>query len=480
MSHAKQEGSGSRPLVVDQSLHFPLSFAQQRLWILDQLDPGKPTYNLPVILKVSGNLDVAALHQSFTEIARRHETLRTSFHSRRAEVYQLISPQPNLLLPLIDLSCLDEQSRNEEKLRLARQEATTPFDLRVSPLIRVRLVREQPDLHLLLITMHHIISDGWSLGVLVKEMSHLYSRLSKGKSADLDELQIQYADYAVWQREWLSGEELERQMSYWRQRIEAGAEIAEIASDYPRPAVATHRGASERIKLSREMSEGLKAVSRQQGATLFMVMLAGWKVLMYRYSGQTRVRVATAIANRNRAEIEGLIGFFVNTLLIESRIRGEMRVREVIGEVREAALGAYAHQDVPFEKVVEEMEPERDLSRQPLFQVMFVLQNAPSPAVESSGIKVRWMDVDTESAHFDLTVYTMEIEGEMVVTGEYRKEMFEKERMEQMMKHYKKVLEKIVEDVEEKVMDIELVESGAEVKTGAAVHHVDDSFSFNF
>ncbi|HEY6186967.1 MAG TPA: amino acid adenylation domain-containing protein, partial [Pyrinomonadaceae bacterium] len=430
------------PISRDQEL--PLSFAQQRLWFLDQFEPGNPFYNIAAALRLRGQLDTDALAQSLDEVAARHESLRTTFISRDGLPVQLIGAPSPFNLDIIDLTHISEQAREAEARRLAAAEAQRPFDLSAGPLLRVSLLRLAEEEHILLFTMHHIIGDGWSIGVLVKEVSALYASFSSGEPSPLPELPIQYADFAHWQREWLQGEVLASQLSYWREQLAGAPAMLELPTDRPRPAVQSYRGAHHSVRLDAALTDELKRISRQEGVTLFMLLLAAFQTLLSRYSGQEDIVVGSPIANRTRAEVEGLIGFFVNTLVLRTRLDGKPSFREVLGRVREAALGAYAHQDVPFEMLVEELEPERDMSRTPLFQVMFVLQNAPQEAVELSGVELNSMQVESGTAKFDMTLSLTEAGGHLQGGLEYRTDLFDAASISRLISHFEILLKSII------------------------------------
>ncbi len=359
----------------------PLSFAQQRLWFLDQL--GDSNYLVPATCRLLGRLDVRALEASLNEIVRRHEALRTTFTTIEGQPMQVITPQLPLTMSALDLSQLAFDERAVEARRL-REEALRPFDLERGPLVRASLARLDENEHLLLLTMHHIVSDGWSLGVLFSELATLYEGFVAGQRPSLPELPIQYADFAVWQRQWLSGDILERQLAYWKEQLTGGPALLELPTDRPRPAVQTNQGSFLTCEIGKELTEALKELSRREGVSLYMLLLAAFKTLLARYTEQEQVVVGTPIANRNWIDIENLIGFFVNTLVLRTDLSGNPPFRELLKRIREVTLGAFAHQDVPFEKLVEELQPERDTSRTPLFQVMFSLQNAPMPSLELS------------------------------------------------------------------------------------------------
>src|SRR5580692_1395139 len=401
----------------------PLSYAQQRLWFLDQLEPGKATYNIPCAVRLSGVLDVGALQESLQEIVRRHEVLRTSFPMKEGNPVQEIEPEMRIELAVKDLMAEEEGERERVAEELAKEEAQRPFDLSKGGLIRARVLRLEEEEHVLLVTMHHMVSDGWSLGVLVREFSELYEAHREGRAWQLPELKIQYADYAEWQRGWLKGEVLEEQLRYWKEQLQ-GLEVLEIPTDKVRPAVASHEGASVRFSLTKELTRELKELSRREGVTLFMTLLAGYQVLLHRYSGQEDIAIGTPVANRNRGEIEGLIGFFVNTLVLRTDLRGKPAFREVLKRVREVTLGAYAHQEVPFEKLVEELAPERDLSRSPLFQVMLTLQNTPPKKLFSDSLEVRDMKYEYPAARLDLILIFEELAEILTGVVDYRTDLF--------------------------------------------------------
>jgi amino acid adenylation domain-containing protein len=433
----------------------PLSFAQERLWFLDQLEPNRPIYNLPDSHYFKGALDLEALERSLSEIVRRHEVLRTTFQIVDGEPVQVIaSPQP-MALEVIDLSASPLAERETEAQRLANKEAQRPFDLSRGPLFRVRLVRLAETEHVLLLTMHHIISDGWSLGVMAREMGVLYEAYKAGQSSPLAELPIQYADFAVWQREWLQGEMLEQQLGYWRQQLGGELPELELPMDRPRPARQSYRGAGAAIEVSDEVRLRLKEIGREGGATLFMTLLAAFKVLLWRYSRLDEILVGTPIANRNRAETESLIGFFVNTLVLRTKLRGEETFRELLEQVRETTLGAYEHQDVPFEKLVEELQPERNLSRQPLFQVMFALNEYKD--LELAGLEQTWMQTEIRIVKFDMTVSM--VAGEDYIGGAliYNIDLFNADSIRRMIRHFQLVLESIAANPDQRLSELLLL-----------------------
>ncbi|HEY2511183.1 MAG TPA: condensation domain-containing protein, partial [Polyangiaceae bacterium] len=380
-----------------------LSFAQQRLWFLEQLEPGNPTYNIASAARLEGTLDVEALRRTFQEIVRRHEALRTTFASENGAPHQVVHPASTWPLPIVALDALTADEREVELARLASAEARRPFSLEQGPLLRATLVRLGGEDHALLVTMHHIVSDGWSQGVMVDEVRALYPAFCADRPSPLAELPIQYADFAAWQRGRLRGDLLDAQLAYWTQALKGAAPLA-LPTDRPRPPTATSRGATLPVALPADLAAALRDLSQRQDATLFMTLLAAFMVLLGRYAGQDDVSVGTPIANRTRKETEPLIGFFVNAIVVRASLAGDARFVDVLAKVKEAALGAFAHQEVPFERLVEALESERDPSRNPLFQVMFGLQNAPSGELSLPGLTLRAIDAPNGTAKFDLTL----------------------------------------------------------------------------
>ena len=456
---ALQDKSESQvPLIrsVSRSGELPLSFAQQRLWFLDQWEPSSPFYNSPSVLRLSGRLELKVLQRTLFEVVRRHEVLRTSFPSVDGQPRQRIVERWQPALPLIDLSKLDQVTADEAVKWLAQHEALQPFNLATGPLLRATLLRLGAEEHVLLFTMHHIVSDGWSMGLLVREVAALYKAYQEGQESPLEELAVQYADYAVWQREWLAGEVLEGQLDYWRRQLAGAPAVLELPTDRPRPRVQSYQGATSEFRLSSELTAGLKELSRRSGVTLFMMLLAGFEVLLWRLSGQEDISVGTAIANRPRRETEGLIGFFVNTLVLRAGVNGELSSRELLGRVREVCLGAYGHQEVPFERLVEELRPERSLSHTPLFQVAFGLDNAPRETLELPGLKLSEMETVDEVVRFDLTLWMREDGAELSGQWTYRSELFDAQRVERMSRHYERLLHGMVANPEAHIETLEM------------------------
>ncbi|MGH7829989.1 MAG: non-ribosomal peptide synthetase, partial [Candidatus Binatia bacterium] len=425
---------------------FPASFAQQRLWFLDQLEPGSSAYNIPAAFRLTGRLNVAALEQSLNEILARHEVLRTSFSGADGQPVQVIAPTLRLSLPVTDLTAAPQTEREIEAIRLMNQESRRPFDLAQAPLLRAGLLRLAEESHILLLCNHHIISDGWSMGVLLREISALYDAFSSGRPSPLPPLPIQYADFAVWQRQWLEGETLQKQLSYWKNQLDGMPRLLELPTDHSRPAFQTFRGAHESLTLPQPLTEAIKRLSRQEGTTLFMTLLGAFKTLLYRLTGQNDIVVGTPIAGRNRAEIEPLIGFFINSLVLRTDLSGNPSFRQLLRRVRRTALDAYAHQDLPFERLVEELRPERDLSRTPLFQVFFNTINLDGEPFRLRGLKTEPLSGSASESKFDVTLYVRERAGQIHFRLVYNSDLFCRERMVEMLEQFKQLLEQTVEN----------------------------------
>ncbi|MFY9571325.1 MAG: amino acid adenylation domain-containing protein, partial [Blastocatellia bacterium] len=413
----------------------PLSFAQQRLWFLYQWSPDSPAYNMTASVRLSGPLKIEVLDRSINEIFNRHEVLRTTFAVVDGAPMQVISPALQLKVPVIDLSHLSAGERESEAGRLASLEAHESFDLSRGPLLRLTLLRLGPADHVALLTMHHIISDGWSMGILITEIASLYEAFSKGEPSPLPELAIQYADFADWQRKWLQGEVLEEQLEYWRRQLEGCPPILGLLTDRPRPLAHSWRGATQFFTLPQDLSESLEGLARREGVTLFMLLLAAFQTLLHRYTGESDFSVGTPIAGRNRLETEGLIGFFVNTLLMRADLSGDPRFKDALARARKTVLAAYAHQDLPFEMLVDQLQPERDLGHTPLFQVMFVFQNAPREPIRLPDLKLRWFNVESSSAKYDLTFALAQSSTGLGGSVEFKTDLFDPATIERMLGH---------------------------------------------
>uniref|UniRef100_A0A1D9G7P5 Carrier domain-containing protein n=1 Tax=Moorena producens (strain JHB) TaxID=1454205 RepID=A0A1D9G7P5_MOOP1 len=427
------------------SEQLPLSSAQERLWFLNQLEGSSATYNMPAALKITGNLIINALEQTLSEIINRHEVLRTSFSTVNGTPTQVIHPDTTININVVDLQQYPEPLRETILQQEVQQEATTPFDLEVAPLIRCKLWQLDTTEYVLVLTMHHIVSDGWSMGILIEELSSLYQAFAASEPSPLPELPIQYADFALWQRQWLSGEILENQLNYWKEAIDGAPELLQLATDYPRPTVATYQGRTESFSLNTELTQKLQTLSRDSGTTLFMTLLAAFGTLLHRYSGQEDILIGTPIANRNRREIEPLIGFFVNTLVIRTDLSGNPSFQELLRRVRSVSLDAYAHQDVPFEKLVEQLQPERSLSYNPLFQVFFNMLNLSEKQLEVPGVNLEPFDTIEEAASkFDLTLYAAEKNQKIQLKLVYNAELFLPERIRVFLNQFHYLIPQIV------------------------------------
>jgi hypothetical protein len=331
----------------------PVSFAQQRLWFIDQLTPGTPAFNIPAAVRLKGKLNISLLHKAFDEIIQRHETLRTSFASQQGTPVQVIAPSVKLEIPVVDLRAMPEAERMNEVQKIVTQECQQPFDLAQAPLVRVTLALLDNTDQVLIMMMHHIIGDVWSVRLVMKELARLYEAFSTSQSPTLPHLPIQYADYALWQREWLQGPALEAELGYWTKQLEGMPEELELPFDFPRLPVQSIWGAKHFLKIPKAVSEGLRVLGRQHGASLFMTLVAGWKALLHRYTGQDDIVVGAPVANRNRSEYENMVGFFVNSVLLRTRLNGDPTFLELLSRVREMVFGAFSHQDFPFERLVE-------------------------------------------------------------------------------------------------------------------------------
>lgn len=455
------------PLVpVSRDRNLLLSFAQQRLWFLDQLVPNNPFYNMPAAVRLTGDVNLAALEKAFNEIVRRHEALRTNFAVIEGQPVQKIASDLSISIPRIDLRSIPEIEREKEAQQLIVQEAERPFNLSTDPPLRIMLVQLGETEYLLMLNMHHIVSDGWSIGVLIQELGVIYTALVREKPSPLPELSIQYADFADWQRQWLQGEVLETQLSYWRKQLD-GISMLNLPTDRPRPAVQSYQGRRQLLQLPKKLSDDLVALSQREGVTLFMTLLAAFKILLYRYTQQEDIAVGSPIANRNRVEIESLIGFFVNSLVLRTDLSKNPTFRELLGRVKEVALGAYAHQDLPFEKLVEELHPDRQLNQNPLFQVAFALQNAPMEALELPGLTLSPQQLDAGTARFDLEFHLWErspnnqlwVDSTGGISGFviYSADLFEEATINRAIAHFQTLLEAIVANPDRRIAELPIL-----------------------
>jgi amino acid adenylation domain-containing protein len=463
----------------------PLSFAQQRLWFVDQMEGAGAAYVVPRETRLRGRLDGEALRRALEEIVRRHEALRTVFRARDPEPVQVVLPPGPLSFPLHDLSALPGPEREDALRALVREEVRRPFDLVAGPLFRVMLARLGEEEHALLWSMHHIVGDGWSLDVFHRELGALYDAFSRGEPSPLEALPVQYADYALWQRAYLRGEVLNRQLAWWKAHLSGAPTLLELPTDRPRSSVRSWRGARQPFYLDDDLRRRLEAVARGEGATLFMVLLAAWQVLLGKYAGTGDVVVGSPIAGRTRAETEGLIGFFVNTLALRADLSGDPAFGELVGRVREATLGAYEHQDLPFAKLVEELEVERSLGHSPLVQVVFALHNGPAEGLRLAGLEAETVEVELETAKFDLTLsleaQTAGLEGRIA----YSTELFDASTIARLGEHYRTLLEGIAADPGRRLSELSLLDeaerrqilvdwnaAGAPLPAGRCVHEL--------
>jgi amino acid adenylation domain-containing protein len=421
----------------------PLSFAQQRLWFLDQLDPLRPDYNVPLAVRLRGALNPSALVRALSDSLRRHEILRTTFDAPGGDPVQIVHPPAPLAMPIIDLRFLSAAARDNTAGRLSAEESLRPFSLSRGPLLRALLLRLADADHVLLLTLHHIVSDEWSRGILVQEVTTLYEACADGRPASLPELSVQYADYAAWQRRWLCGEALESQVAYWRQRLAGSESLLALPTDRPRKAVQSSRGHWRSLALDRELQDRLASLGREAGTTSFMTLLAAFQVLLAAYSGQESISVGTPVAGRNRVEVEGLIGFFVNTLVMCLDVHGDRSFRQLLDRMRETALGAYMHQDLPFEKLVDELQPERDLSHSPLFQVMFAIQNVAFEERTLRGLELCPFEPPAQIVKFDLMLAVAETASGLVAVLGYRTDLFDASTAARLLSGYTALLERI-------------------------------------
>jgi amino acid adenylation domain-containing protein len=477
MDENTNSGTVTDLLGADEVFVFPLSFAQQRLWVLDRLEPDSAVYNIPIALRVKGLLQLDAIRASLNAIFRRHEVLRASFREQDGSPVQIIFPPTPLPIPLVDLSQLPPSRQEEEATRLAREDAHAPFDLSHGPVLRASILKLDEQDHVLLLNVHHIVFDGWSRHILLRELTLNYAAYSTNLPSPLPELAIQYTDYAVWQREFLSGEVLEKQVSYWREQLAGAPSHIELPTDRPRPLLQTFNGAHESRLLSRSIVDALKTLSRKENVTFFMTLLAAFNVLLSRYSGQEDVVVGSPIAGRSRAEVENLIGLFVNMLALRTDLSGNPSFSELLRRVRETCLKAYAHQDLPFEKLVEEIKPERDLGQNPIFQVMFALQNLSTDSEQTGGLSITPFRVGGgTNAKFDLTLTVSERHDGLATNFEYNTDIFDSATIQAMQEHWHTLLQGIVADPDRAVSDLPLLSADERNRTLIAFNQTDADY----
>ncbi len=434
----------------------PLSFAQKRMWILYQLDPTSAAFNISIAVRLSGRLNFNALERSLFEVVRRHESLRTTFDEVDGQPVQIINELRQWTLPKIDLSAIAEAERKAEVSAFVKAEALRPFDLRLGPVHRTTLIQRSAEEHLLVVVVHHIVSDGWSVGLLVSEIGHLYGAFSQGKEPQLSPLPLQYADYAQWQKDWLASSGLRQQLKYWRTQLAGAPPVLELQTDWERPAVLNQRGASQLLKLDDELVRDIRELAKHSRVTLFTLMLAIFNVLLFRYTGQEDIVVGTNVANRNRGAFQNLIGFFVNNLVLRSDLSGNPTFRECLARVNATALDAYAHQDVPFELLLEELHPERVRNQTPLFQVMFLLQqNGPMASVIDE-VEFSALKIETGTSTFDLMMVVEESNSEIYLHLSYNTDLFAPSTINRMLQHYEKLLQSVVARPDERIATLSM------------------------
>ncbi|MBT4837958.1 MAG: AMP-binding protein, partial [Methylococcales bacterium] len=440
-----------KPVARDQKL--PLSFAQERLWFLESFEPNQSAYNIPASIRLKGDLDVAALKYALQQMVNRHESLRTLFESQNGVPSQNILPSMIFDLSVVDIIGEDNQKKMNH---LVQECARLPFNLTEGPLIRALLMVIDDNEHVLVVTMHHIISDGWSMGIFVDELVGFYQQGSQRSRQFMDELPIQYVDYAVWQRNWLDGDVLDEQINYWKKQLK-GIERLEMPTDRHRPALKTYRGASLSFNLPRSVSQALESIAHINDSTLYMILLAAFQILLSRYTGQKDICIGSPVAGRHRRELESLIGFFVNTVVMRSQINPQQKFTHFLQDVRKTTLDAFTHQQIPFEKLVENSQPERDPSTTPLFQVMFALQNTPMNKIDLEGLEITPVENQNSIAKFDLTLVCQEVEQGLRGSLEYNTDLFDTETIERLLGHYRHLLKAIVTDAELKIADYSIL-----------------------
>ncbi|MGJ5676054.1 MAG: non-ribosomal peptide synthetase [Nostochopsis sp.] len=439
------------------SQKIPLSFSQQRLWFIDQLYHGSSFYNIPIAFHIEGQLNITALQQSLNEILNRHEIWRTNFRLVNGEPIQEITPDLTWELPIINLEYLSGKNWDKEVKQLVAKEATKPFNLAKGLLVRATLLKLNQEEHVLLITMHHIITDGWSCGVFLRELSTLYAAFSTNQPSPLSELPIQYADFTIWQRDRIQGEFLATKLNYWKQQLSGELPVLQLPTDRPRPTVTSFNGAKQYFTLSTVLTHALRQLSQQEDATLFMSLMAVFNILLYHYTNQEDILIGSPIANRNRSELEGMLGLFVNTLVLRNNLNGNPSFREFLHRVREITLDAYAHQDLPFEMLVEELQPERDLSRNPLYEVMFVLQNTPKSIQEVSGLTLGTLEFDSGTSQLDIFLSMFESQEGLTGCLEYNTDIFDATTISQFINNFQNLLANIIANPEQHICNLSLL-----------------------
>jgi non-ribosomal peptide synthetase component F len=452
-----------------------LSYTQKRLWFISELEPDGTSYNLPTAVRIEGPLDVPALRKGLQEVVRRHQALRTRFTVINGEPRQIIEDDVTVDLPVISLEHVPASELQRQVASAIHQEAHKPFNLRTGPLVRVGLLRVAELEHVLLVTMHHIVADDWSMGILVRELSALYGAFTAGRPSPLTELPLQYPDFSVWQQKAMNGEALGQQLTYWKTQL-AGLQALELPTDRVRPSVPSGNAARESFTLSPELTKQLTDLGRRHNATLYMTLLAAYQTLLFHYSGQTDIAVGTSVAGRAHTEIEGLIGCFINMLVLRTDLSGEPTFVELLKRVKDVTLGAYAHQDVPFEKLVETLQPDRDLSRPPLFQVMLVFHNTPQSELQLGSAKLQVMNVESASTKFDLTLFVSEDAGGLTGVLDYSADLFDAESIARLVKDFETILKSVASNPEKSIATLSLTAEDERQQLLAAWNEVEDGW----
>jgi amino acid adenylation domain-containing protein len=455
----KAESSGEKQAIQkrNQADPLPLSFAQQRLWFLEQMNPGSPAYNIPSAVLMKGRLDLNALTESFNQVIRRHEVLRTVFRMTDGRPFQVILPELKINMPVYDLTGVSGEDQMEEAGKIITEDNLKPYDLNNGPLIRILLIKLQEEENVLCLNMHHIISDGWTLQILMREVSALYSACSSGKASAVPEPPIQYGDYTVWQREWVQGDTLKKQMDYWVKKLTGSQGVLELPTDFQRPPVQGFKGARQHLEIPAGLVGELSVLAQKKGATLFMILLTALKIVLHKYSGQSEIIVGTPIAGRNRTELEGLIGYFVNTLALRTDFSGNPSFDELLKRVKETTQGAYDNQDIPFENIVEVLQPERDLSRNPMYQVCFSYQSEAIPEIHMQGLNIDSLGVESGTARFDIELQLWKDNDIIKGFFEYSSDLFESSTMARFSEHFLCVLANIAKYHEKAISDISVM-----------------------
>jgi len=478
---SNRNGSLSRmPMIArrprDGDEKIALSFGQERLWFLYQMDPANPFYNLNTAARMIGRLDIDALERSINAIISRHEILRTRYQIIDGQPLGVVDSTLKLSIEVTDLLRFPEPERESEALKISARYFQQPFDLSRGPLIRASVLKLGEQSYMLLLSMHHIIFDGWSIGILFRELATLYESYASRTPASLSEMPLQYADFACWQREWLQGEPLKNHLTFWKDYLSGANTVLDLHTDHPRPAVQSFRGARQQFRISGRITESIKSLAQQERTTLFAALLSAFQTLLYRYTNQEDITVGTPVANRNKVEIENLIGFFVNTVAIRVDLSGNPTFRQLLGQVRETIWEVQTHQEIPLERVVEEVQPKRELNRAPLFQVMFVLQNAPLPQLKLADLTLVPIEIDNGTAKFDLTLYMREAEREMTGSVAYNTDLFESTSIARLIECFQVLLESVADNADQHISKLALLKPAQQQQLLTEYNQTDQAY----